>query len=226
MNYSLPCWLAGDNKLKISDLQFDTKNANKGTARGRKAVQASLLKFGSGRSVLIDRDGHLIAGNKTAQQAASAGIEDVIVVKSDGSQLVAVMRTDLSINDPKAIALAIADNRTAEIGLEWDPAVMSEFSADGLDLKPFFTDAELADTLGEKEPTPQDADAEWAGMPEYTNEDTSGVRHIMVHFMSLKDVEDFAKLVQQNITDKTKYIYFPELKPMAASSYKWVDGGE
>ena len=212
--------------MKLSDLQFDTKNANAGTVRGRKAVQASLLKFGAGRSVLIDKDGNLIAGNQTAQQASAAGIQEVIVVQSDGTKLVAVQRTDLCITDPKARALAIADNRVGELGLEWDPAVMAEFSADGLDLKPFFTDAELADTLGEKEPTPQDADAEWAGMPEYTNEDTSGVRHIMVHFMSLKDVEDFAKLVQQTITDKTKYIYFPELKPMDASSYKWVDGGE
>jgi len=44
--------------------------------------------------------------------------------------------------------LAVADNRTAELGLEWDPAVLAELSTE-LDLKPFFTDAELAKELGQ-----------------------------------------------------------------------------
>ena len=129
--------------MKISDLIQDDRNANKGTARGRKAVEKSLEQFGAGRSVLIDREGRIIAGNKTAESAAASGMQDVIVVKTDGSQLVAVQRTDLSLNDPKARGLAVADNRTAEIGLDWDLAILGELSAD-LDLQPFFSTQELA----------------------------------------------------------------------------------
>lgn len=93
------------------DLQADDRNANRGTARGRKAVAKSLQDYGAGRSVLIDRDGRLIAGNKTVAQASAIGIDDVIVFRTDGTKLVAVQRTDLSLDDPKARALAIADNR-------------------------------------------------------------------------------------------------------------------
>jgi hypothetical protein len=130
--------------LKLSDLKQDSRNANKGTPRGRGAVAKSLEQYGAGRSVLIDRDGNLIAGNKTAEQAADAGIEEVIVVQTDGSKLVAVQRTDLSMDDPKARGLAIADNRASELGLEWDADVLKELSVD-LNLEPFFSAEELTE---------------------------------------------------------------------------------
>lgn len=133
--------------MKLSELKQDTKNSNRGTKRGRESVAKSLEQFGAGRSVLIDRDGNLIAGNTTAQQASAAGIDDVIVVQTDGTQLVAVQRTDLSIDDPKARALAIADNRTSELGLDWDADVLKDLIPD-LSLQPFFSTDEIAAILG------------------------------------------------------------------------------
>jgi hypothetical protein len=105
--------------LKLSQLTPDAKNANKGTARGRKLVRESLKRYGAGRSILIDKNGAIIAGNKTAEGAQAMGMEDVQIVKSDGSKLVAVQRTDLDINDKAARELAIADNRASELGLDW-----------------------------------------------------------------------------------------------------------
>ena len=145
--------------MKLSDLKQDSRNANKGTPRGRGAVAKSLEQYGAGRSVLIDRDGNLIAGNKTAAQAADAGIEEVIVVQTDGSKLVAVQRTDLSMDDPKARGLAIADNRTSELGLEWDADILGELSVD-LDLEPFFSAEELTEIVA------PDADLTGAPGPE------------------------------------------------------------
>jgi hypothetical protein len=210
--------------VKLSDLKPDTKNANRGTIRGRKAVSKSLQEFGAGRSVLIDRDGVLIAGNKTFTEAQAAGIENVIVVQSDGSQLVAVQRTDLSIDDPKARGLAIADNRASEVGLEWDPGILDELSTD-LELKPFFTDAELDIATGKcEQPTSAEAEAEWArmGMPEAHNIDVQA-RQITLHFQSEEDVQAFAKVIGQTITDKTKYLWYPEQKPIVARKTKYVE---
>lgn len=138
----------------ITDLVPDNKNANRGTARGRKAVRDSLQKLGAGRSIVVDRNGRIIAGNKTAEGAKAAGLENVIAVETDGSQLVAVVRTDLDLDDPKARELAIADNRTAELGLEWDGPVLKDLSAD-LDLKPYFSDDELKELLPPDPPQQQ-----------------------------------------------------------------------
>jgi sporulation protein YlmC with PRC-barrel domain len=132
--------------MKITDLKSDARNANKGTERGSAAIEASLRRFGAGRSILIDKNGAIIAGNKTAENAQAAGLEDVIVVPSDGTKLVAVQRTDLDITDPKARELAVADNRTGELSLEWDASTLSELSGD-LDLEPFFTGDELAELV-------------------------------------------------------------------------------
>jgi site-specific DNA-methyltransferase (adenine-specific) len=141
--------------MKITDLHQDDRNANKGTKRGREAVRKSLEQYGAGRSVLVDRDGRLIAGNKTAESAAAAGIEDVIVVETDGSKLVAVKRTDLSLDDPKARGLAVADNRAGELGLAWDSDVLADLSQDA-DLSGFFTDAELRSLLPQDSTSSED----------------------------------------------------------------------
>jgi len=53
--------------------------------------------------------------------------------------------------------------------------------------------------------------AEWAGMPEFQQEDKTGVRDIIVHFKSVSDVKAFAELIEQNISEKTKSIWFPKV---------------
>ena len=75
-------------KTKISEFTQDPNNANKGTDRGAEMVKQSLEKLGAGRSVLVDKNGVLIAGNKTAQAAIDAGLLDAIVVQTEGDRLV------------------------------------------------------------------------------------------------------------------------------------------
>ena len=131
-------------KLKLSDLVPDQHNANKGTARGQSVLEDSLQQLGAGRSILVDKNGAVIAGNKTLETATAAGFEDVLVVETDGKQLVAVKRTDLDLStDPQARKLAYADNRTSELGLEWDPEVIAQDMLE-IDDIPGFTADELA----------------------------------------------------------------------------------
>jgi hypothetical protein len=131
--------------MKASDLKPDDKNANRGTKRGRKMVADSLREYGAGRSVLVDKDDRIIAGNTTVK---NAGDMPVRVVETDGTELVVVKRTDLSLDDPKARSLAIADNRASEIGLEWDVANLQALQPE-VDLKPFFTGKELDKMSGQ-----------------------------------------------------------------------------
>ncbi len=51
-----------------------------------------------------------------------------------------------------------------------------------------------------------------ARMPEYTQEDVSG-RPIIVRFKNDEDVQAFAKLIGQTITEKTKFIWYPYQGP-------------
>lgn len=112
-----------DNKIKVVDienLKQDDKNFNKGTKRGKKLMERSLKELGLGRSILIDKDNNIIAGNKTQETAKELGFKNVIVVETDGSQVVAVKRTDLSLKTKKGRELALADNRTAQENIDLD----------------------------------------------------------------------------------------------------------
>jgi len=135
--------------LGLSDLVPDPHNANKGTDRGRDALAQSLGAYGAGRAVLIDRKGRIIAGNKTVEQARRLNLP-LRVIKTDGQHLVAVQRDDLDLaTDPRARALAIADNRVGELDLEWDVDMLRQLREEGLDLSAFWTEDEFATLFAE-----------------------------------------------------------------------------
>ena len=131
--------------IKLKDLRQDTKNMNRGTPRGSAQLERSLRQYGAGRSVLCDKNGKLIAGNKTHQAALELGL-DAVVVETDGTRVVVVKRTDLDLDDDAgtARALSIADNRVSEVGLEWDVDNLLDVAGD-IDLGQFFFEEELKD---------------------------------------------------------------------------------
>ena len=134
-------------KGKLADLVPDARNANRGTPRGNQMIESSLRQYGAGRSVLADKHGRLIAGNKMVENAGAIGLDDTIVVQTTGQQVVVVQRMDLDLStDVAAKELAIADNRAAQVSLDWDPDVLKGLAED-IDLGSFFTDDELAALL-------------------------------------------------------------------------------
>jgi hypothetical protein len=141
----------GHKTLKtIADLQPDTLNANKGTPRGLQMVEDSLRQYGAGRSILADKQGRIIAGNKTLQSASDIDLP-IRVIETNGKELVVVQRTDLDLNDPKARELGIADNRSSQVGLEWDAEILAQLKDEGVELSGMFTEKELAAILPQGE---------------------------------------------------------------------------
>lgn len=137
--------MAKIEEADVGQLVSDINNANRGTARGREMLRKSVADYGAGRSILVDKNGVVIAGNKTRQAMADAGMTRALVVETDGSQLVVVKRTDLDLNDRKGKArkLAYADNRVGQIDLEWDPEVVLADMAEGVEMGDFFSEKEL-----------------------------------------------------------------------------------
>jgi hypothetical protein len=66
-----------ENVLNIEELVQDSHNFNKGTEGGAKLMERSLKELGAGRSILIDKNGNIIAGNKTQEAAIKAGIRKI-----------------------------------------------------------------------------------------------------------------------------------------------------
>lgn len=127
---------------KAPKVTLDDRNANKGTERGLGMLEHSLRTYGAGRSVLADKNGRIIAGNKTVERAQELGLP-LEIIESDGKKLVVVRRTDLDLDSPEGRALAVADNRIAEVDLAWDPEVLAGLLSEGVPLDEFFLPHEI-----------------------------------------------------------------------------------
>lgn len=113
-------------ETSIEQLIPDNKNFNKGTEYGQHLIEESLRKFGAGRSILLDKNNRIIAGNKTIENAAIVGLDNVIIVETDGNQIVAVKRKDIDLDSDKGRELALADNATSKANIAWDFDVIAE----------------------------------------------------------------------------------------------------
>ena len=121
-------------KAKLKDLIQDDRNLNKGTERGQELIEKSLREFGAGRSLLLDKNNRIIAGNKTHKNAEALGMDDVIIVETDGTKLVAVKRTDVDLDTKKGREMALADNATVKADLAWDTEELNAVAEDfGID---------------------------------------------------------------------------------------------
>jgi hypothetical protein len=126
--------------VTLASLKPDPENRRAHSTRNKAMLQTSLSELGAARSIVIDENDTVLAGNGVVEGATAAGITKVQVIDTDGDTLVAVRRRNLSPEQKRR--LAMFDNRTAELA-EWNPEQLALDKSNGLDLVPFFTDREL-----------------------------------------------------------------------------------
>lgn len=114
-------------RRKLTEYQADPNNANKGTPRGQKLIRESLKEFGPGRSLVVDKNDKFVAGGQTSKAALAEGYTDVLEVTAPPGVLVIVKREDLDLEtDEKARRLALADNRTQQVDLDFSADILLE----------------------------------------------------------------------------------------------------
>lgn len=133
----------------IAELKPHQRNARKHNPRNVGAIEKSLQENGFGRSLLVARDGTILAGNATSEALGNTGFEDAIIVESDGTRPIVHVRTDLDPTDEMAIKLALADNRSAELA-EWDTDEINRMKEEGFDFSDFWTTQEFNRAFGAK----------------------------------------------------------------------------
>lgn len=123
----------------MSEIKFDPNNYRIHTDKNKRIIRKSIEECGAGRSVLVDKDNVLIAGNGVYEQAKELGLS-VKVIETDGKELVVVKRTDLSSNDEKRKLLALADNHSSDTSMFDLDLVIEDFDLDVLKEFEFDTD--------------------------------------------------------------------------------------
>jgi len=186
---------------KLSTLLPYAQNARIHSDEQISQLVASIQEFKWTNPVLIDGRGEIIAGHGRVIAASELNMDDVPTI------------TLLGLTDAQKTAYRIADNRLP-LNAGWDSELL-KLEIEALQDIDFdisllgFSDLEIGNILDIE---PDDPREHWIGMPAFDQDNANGVRQLIVHFETDADVALFAQLVQQQITEKTKYIWYPEHK--------------
>jgi len=199
---------------KVAELVPYARNSRTHSEDQVAQIAASIREFGFTNPVLIDGKGGIIAGHGRVLAAQSLGLDAVPVLVLD------------HLTETQRRAYVIADNKLA-LNAGWDHDMLRaelealgeiEFDLDVLG----FSEQELSGIFLDQAEGETDAQAEWTGMPEFDQQDRKAFRSITVHFKDQAKVDEFARLVGQPITDKTRYLWFPEIEIETYADKRYV----
>ena len=153
----------------INTLYSDHKNARKRTDQSAKLIEESLKRYGAARSIVIDEDNRILAGNGTIEGAKAAGLKNVRIIETDGTEVIAVRRTGLT--EDEKVGLALADNRTSDLS-DWDQEMLRKLSEEH-DLEPWFDQDDLDELLAVTELEPEEGNTDPDDVPDAPEEPTT-----------------------------------------------------
>lgn|SRR3990167_2130640 len=76
---------------------------------------------------------------------------------------------------------------------------------------------------GESCLNPLDWEQHWKGMPEFVQDSNEPFMKILISFREEADYLAFAKLIDQNLSIKTKSIWYPKLDRTQNSLSRWIE---
>ena len=199
-------------------------------------IGKSIGRFGYVEPVVLDeRTQRLVAGHGRVQALRAAKVNGEqppqgVEVGEKGEWLVPVLRGWSSRSDAEASAYLVASNNLTTKG-GWDNTELADL------LKSLDQQAALDGTgYGSEDiskllamPTvihgETDAFEEWQGMPEFENPNNC-FRKIIVNFADADAVTEFAELIGQKLSDKTKSIWHPYQPPRDLESMRYDNAQE
>ena len=132
------------------EIKFDKRNYRKHGDKNKELIKKSLEECGTGRSIIIDNENEIIGGNGVYEQAKKLNIP-VKIIETDGTELIAIKRTDLATNDEKRKQLAVMDNSTSDSS-EFDfELLQTDFDTEELEDWGSDVDFELGEEAEEEE---------------------------------------------------------------------------
>jgi len=184
-------------KIQINKLKPATYNPRQISTKQYNDLKESIERFGLVDPIVVNKDMTIIGGHQRykiwKEKAKQSGVEDITI-----SCVV------LDLNKEQERELNVRLNKS---GGEFDMDILAnEFDIDEL-VDWGFKHIDLGLNIDKI-----DYDKEWEGMPEFKQDDKMPHRQIIVSFDNEDDIENFSTLLNQNITEKTKSLWYPKKK--------------
>ena len=186
--------------VKIEELKPAEYNPREWNPKAIKGLTDSMKKFGLVDPIIVN-------GAKERKNIVIGGHFRLKIAKDLGYKKVPVVYVNIDdIEKEKELNLRLNANTG-----EWDYELLKLFPENLLnDLNLNFNFQET------------DLKKEFEGMTDYEHEDLESFKRLIVHFDNVNDYNDFAKLVGQKLTDKTRQIWYPEVKSAVFKDKKYV----
>jgi hypothetical protein len=160
------------------------------------ALSAVLDNVGWVQRVIINRTtGHIVDGHLRVSLAISRNEATVPVVYVELTE--DEERAVLATIDPLSAMAATDSAKLAEL--------LASVQVDDAALEAVLRGVGGRNGIGDE----IDYMAEWQGMPEFANEDKTAYQSVHIHFATPEDVQQFAQLIGQAISNKTRSLWFP-----------------
>ena len=194
-------------RVKASELLPNPKNWRTHPIAQRTALSGLLQEVGYANALLVREtpDGlMLVDGHLRAEESHDNEVPVLVLdISEEESDLI------LATLDPVASMAGRDEQQMSKLLADVNAPRQSSFLG-------FIANDSVSDFLdtlaNEYESETNQADEweqHWQGMPEYDQEDLSAYRTISIHFRNENDVNIFADLVDQKITQRTKSIWYP-----------------
>jgi hypothetical protein len=194
---SVADYLHGYKRIALTALKPWDNNPRTHSPAQIEQLRASIREFGFTNPILIDESCTVIAGHGRIAAAKLEGIVDLPAIELHG------------LTKAQKRALVIADNQLA-LKSQWNVELLT-FELEQLQAADFdlslvgFEPFELNELMS----TANDPNAAWRGMPSFSQEDQLGFRTLVVHFKDAAAVADFKRRIEQEFTDKARFIWHP-----------------
>lgn len=199
--------------VSLKDIKPFVGNAKEHPASQIKQIVASIQEFGFNDPVAIDETNTLIEGHGRYLAAKKMKLDKIPAIKLS------------HLDEAQRKAYIIAHNKlTLNSGFDYEKLQEALLELKELNFDLSLTGFDLTEVEGYLRGLPgeTDANAEWVGMPDFSNEDKGPKRQLIVSFKDDVDVKAFGELIGQKITDKTRSIWFPYQEPMDSKSKSYV----
>jgi hypothetical protein len=210
---NMPQWPADQvERRALAELTAHSRNSRTHSPEQIEQIAAAIQEWGFANPVLVDEAGTILAGHGRVMAARKLGLTDVPVMVARGW------------SEEQKRAYLIADNKlTLNGGWNTDmlKAEFAELETGGFSIgKLGFSHVELANM--EERPPAVDYGAEWQGMPEYVQDNAEAYRSLIVHFRTQEDLDSFLRLTGNTITEKSRWIWYPEMKAEVFADKRYV----
>lgn len=200
--------------LSLKDLKIHPKNYREHTEDQLNHIVSSIEQNGIYKNVVVAKDNTILAGHGVVRAASSMGLRRIPVIRlninPESTQALKILTGDNEISN-----LAIIDDRALTEMLKG----IKEEDIEGL-IGSGFDEQQLAllamTTRSRNEIKDKNEASEWIGMPDY--EPTEKPLKIIVSFRNETDRNQFANILDLNITDQTKSVWYPEKQNNDTSS--------